>query len=62
VKRTFRFIAAPLADVRGATAIEYALLAGLIAAGLIGTAALFGDALGGVYAAVDRSLAAARAE
>ena len=47
-----------LRDKRGATAIEYGLLAGLIAVAIIAGATLAGTNLGGLFSAVGTKLAA----
>jgi pilus assembly protein Flp/PilA len=44
-----RLISRPLRDDTGATAIEYALLAGFIATVIIGAVASLGTALSGFY-------------
>jgi pilus assembly protein Flp/PilA len=41
-----------LQEEKGATAVEYALLAGLIAAVIVGTVTLIGPALGRMFTAV----------
>ncbi len=43
-------------DEYGATAVEYALLAGLIGIALIGAVALMGDSVEGVFTEVGSSL------
>jgi pilus assembly protein Flp/PilA len=45
-----------LQDDRGATAIEYALLAGLIATVIIGAVASLGEALAGFYGGTNTEL------
>jgi pilus assembly protein Flp/PilA len=50
---------AALDDDRGATAIEYALLAGLIVAGIIALVATLGENVAGAYEEVGDSLEAA---
>ena len=40
-------------DERGATAVEYGLLVAMIAAVIIGSVALLGDPVMGLYATVD---------
>lgn len=55
-----RCAAAPLRDDRGATAIEYALLAALIAGGLIAIVGALGQTLRAGYVAVGDELAAAQ--
>jgi len=45
-----------LADEAGATAIEYALLAGLIAVVIIGAVASMGEALNGLYGGTNEEL------
>ena len=51
--------AVALRDESGATAIEYALLAGLIAAVIIGMTALLGETVAGAYDSVNDAFAAA---
>jgi pilus assembly protein Flp/PilA len=46
LRRTLRRL---LADDSGATAIEYALLAGLIAMAIIGSAIMVGETLAGIF-------------
>jgi pilus assembly protein Flp/PilA len=41
-----------VADERGATAVEYGLMVALIAAAIVGTVALLGDPVNGLYASV----------
>lgn len=50
------FIAAPIGDDRGATAIEYAVLAALIAGGLIAIVGTLGQTLRESYVAVGDEL------
>jgi len=57
--RLFRLAAVPLRDDRGATAIEYALLAGLIAAVIVSMAALLGETVAGAFDLVNDTLEAA---
>lgn len=52
-------LGAALRDESGATAIEYALLAGLIAAVLIAVVAVLGETVAGMYGAVNDAFAAA---
>lgn len=59
--KAIRLLVAPLRCGRGATAIEYALLAGLIAAGIIGIVATFGQSLAESYVRIGSELAAAQA-
>ena len=40
-------------DEKGATAVEYAILVGILAAGLIGIIALFRDKLSGVFNSIN---------
>jgi len=57
---TLRLMRRALGDDRGATAIEYALLAGLIAAGLIVLVGTLGDSIAGGFAAFNAAMDAAR--
>jgi pilus assembly protein Flp/PilA len=60
MRRFLRCAAAPLQDDRGATAIEYALLAALIAGGLIGVVGTLGQSVRAGYVGVGDELAAAQ--
>ena len=55
-----RFAASRAMDDRGATAIEYALLAALIAGGLIAISGTLGQTIRASYVAVGDELAAAQ--
>ncbi len=57
---TLRLLRRTLLDDRGETAIEYALLAGLIAAGLIALVATLGESVAGGFGAFNAELEAVR--
>jgi pilus assembly protein Flp/PilA len=46
-------------DTKGVTAIEYGLIAGLIAVGLVGTLGLVGNSLKNLFSSVSTNLASA---
>lgn len=48
-----------LRDERGATAIEYGLIAGILCVGVVGFAAALGDAVTTMYTTVSEMVAAA---
>jgi pilus assembly protein Flp/PilA len=60
MRKMLRLGQATLRDDRGATAIEYALIAGLIAAGLIVTVGILGDSVAGSFASVNTEFEAYR--
>ena len=60
MRALLRLGAAPFQDEGGATAIEYALLAGLIAAVIVAMAALLGETVAGAFEAVNDALNAAQ--
>ncbi len=51
-----RFISRFMNDESGATAIEYGLIAALIAVAIIGAVSAVGDKLGATFTAVDTAL------
>ncbi|QPB19287.1 Flp family type IVb pilin [Rhizobium sp. 007] len=51
-----RILKAFLADVRGATAVEYGLLAALISAALVGGLTTFGNSLQNTFNTVSNNL------
>jgi len=57
MRRLIRLLPALVRDERGATAIEYTLLAALIGTGAIFGLDLVGESLGGLFVAVDSALA-----
>ena len=56
MKKTMQHIRAWVDDEEGATAIEYGLLAGLIAAVIITTVTALGPKVRGLYTSVDSQL------
>ncbi len=56
MKKTMQHIRAWVVDEEGATAIEYGLLAGLIAAVIITTVTALGPKVRGLFATVDSQL------
>jgi len=56
MKKTIRHIRAWIAEEEGATAIEYGLMAALIAGVIIATVAALGTKVQGLYATVDSQL------